>query len=344
MKNLKKILFTRLKILGGAFAISLFFSMVLHGKPVGSGFWNMLVLTYIQLEIFLWLGNRFFNDIKRESVNYKRKMVSRLLQFYLTVLAIAFVVFMLVYTANFVLNGSDFSFYFIGLREVEMKGFFTAALIGFSLGALFFFYVQWAEALQREQKLTQEKLVFQYETLKNQVNPHFLFNSLNTLSSLVRESPDLSEEFIQKLAHIYRYILGDKEKELVPLAEELEFVKDYFYLRKIRDEEKIDLKIEINGMEETKVLPVSLQLLVENALKHNSATRTNRLEIVICNEGLDKLVVRNNLQKKNRLEESSEIGLKNLNERCKLILNHEIEIRETDDEFVVKIPVKINSK
>ncbi|MCG6188226.1 sensor histidine kinase [Maribellus maritimus] len=343
MKVSKKIFFTRLKVFGGALGISLFFSLVLRGKLFGSGLWNMLVLTYIQLEIFLWLGNRFFRDIKRESVNYKRKMVSRLLKFYLAVLAIAFVIFMTVYTANFVLNGADFSYYFIGLREIEMKGFLTAALIGFSLGALFFFYVQWAEALQREQKLTREKLVFQYETLKNQVNPHFLFNSLNTLSSLVRENPDLSEEFIQKLSHIYRYVLRDKEKELVPLSEEIDFVRDYFYLRKIRDEEKIDLKIEISEMPGAKVLPVSLQLLVENALKHNSATRNNPLEIIIRTDGLDKLVIRNNLQKKTRWEESSKIGLKNLNERCKLILNQEVEIRETESEFVVKIPVKIES-
>jgi LytS/YehU family sensor histidine kinase len=222
-----------------------------------------------------------------------------------------------------------------------MKGFISAVLIGFSLGALFFFYVQWTESLQREQKLAQEKLIFQYQTLKNQVNPHFLFNSLNTLSSLVRENPDLSEEFIQKLAHIYRYILNEKEKELVPLSGELNFVNDYFYLRKIRDEEKIELKIEISNGEEMEVLPVSLQLLVENALKHNAATRSNPLVIIIHNEGLDKLVVRNNLQKKTRLEESSGIGLKNLNERSRLILNKEIEVYNTVDEFIVKLPVKI---
>jgi LytS/YehU family sensor histidine kinase len=172
------------------------------------------------------------------------------------------------------------------------------------------------------------------------VNPHFLFNSLNTLSSLVRENPDLSEEFIQKLSHIYRYILDDKSAEMVPLSEELKFVQDYFYLQKIRDEEKIELKIEINNLERAGILPVSLQLLVENALKHNSATRSNPLVITIHNEGLEKLVVRNNLQKKTRLNESSGIGLKNLNERCRLIINREIEIQETSEEYIVRIPVK----
>lgn len=327
--------------MGGAFILSLFFNLVLQGTLFHPNLWSMITIAYVQLEVFMWLGYRFFRNIKRDQGNYKRKMIVRLLQFYLTVLAISLLVFVIVYTLNFILGGSDFSYYFVGLKEIEMKGFISAVLIGFSLGALFFFYVQWTESLQREQKLAQEKLIFQYQTLKNQVNPHFLFNSLNTLSSLVRENPDLSEEFIQKLAHIYRYILNEKEKELVPLSGELNFVNDYFYLRKIRDEEKIELKIEISNGEEMEVLPVSLQLLVENALKHNAATRSNPLVIIIHNEGLDKLVVRNNLQKKTRLEESSGIGLKNLNERSRLILNKEIEVYNTADEFIVKLPVKI---
>jgi LytS/YehU family sensor histidine kinase len=140
---------------------------------------------------------------------------------------------------------------------------------------------------------------------------------------------------------VYRFILDNREKELVPLATELEFVNNYFYLQKIRDEEKIILINEITDIDKVEVLPVSLQLLVENALKHNSATRKQPLEITIHSEGLDKVVVRNNLQKKTQLNDSSKIGLKNLNERSRLILNREIEIQETSDEFVVKIPVKL---
>jgi LytS/YehU family sensor histidine kinase len=134
--------------------------------------------------------------------------------------------------------------------------------------------------------------------------------------------------------------LENENKELVPLSAEIEFVKNYFYLQKIRDEEKIELKMELNTNENIDILPVSLQLLVENALKHNSATRKQPLEITIHFEGLDKIVVRNNLQKKTQLNGSSKIGLKNLKERSRLILNREIEILETADEFVVKIPVK----
>ncbi len=339
-RSLSQKLIWHLKVFGGAVFVSLVFGIVLQRRLFPEDFLGMLAISFIQLEIFIWLGALFFDSMKKDRRNYRMRILLRLLYFYLTVLVIASIIFFAFFAVNVLSSGGGFSDVISGILNTELNGFFASTLTGFGLGAVFFFYVQWSDSLKREQKLTQEKLIFQYQTLKNQVNPHFLFNSLNTLSSLVRENPDLSEEFIQKLSHIYRYILDDKDKELVPLSEEIKFVQDFFYLQKIRDEEKITLKIEIQNMEGVRILPVSLQLLVENALKHNSATRNNPLEIIIHNEGIDRLVVRNNLQKKTRLSESPGIGLKNLNERSKLILNTEIDVIETADEFVVKIPVK----
>lgn len=168
-----------------------------------------------------------------------------------------------------------------------------------------------------------------------------MFNNLNTLSSLVKSNPDLSEEFIQKLAFVYRYILDNQGKKLVPVAKEISFVEEYFFLRKIRDEEKIELHVYIDGLENAFILPVSVQLLVENALKHNQATRQNPLIITIKKENHNSLTVINNLQKKMHLTDSSGIGLKNLNERCKLILKREIHTVQTNNEFIVTIPVAL---
>jgi hypothetical protein len=287
------------------------------------------------------LGNWFFESLQVDAPGFKRRIIIRLLVFYVVVLVLALALFVVVYAIQYIIHFNDFSQFWPTLLNMEMKGFFIATFVGFGIGGLFFFYVMWAEAVDNVKKLREEKLIFQYETLKSQVNPHFLFNSLNSLSSLIRKDPDLSEQFIQKLSSVYRFILDNREKELVPLTTELEFVNNYFYLQKIRDEDKIILKNELKETEKMEVLPVSLQLLVENALKHNAATRKQPLEITIHSEGLDKLVVRNNLQKKTQLNDSSKIGLKNLNERSRLILNREIEIQETDDEFVVKIPVKL---
>jgi hypothetical protein len=296
----------------------------------------------MQLELFIWLGNWFFESLQVDAPGFKRQIIIRLLVFYVVVLVLALLLFVVVYAIQYIIHFNDFSQFWPSLINMEMKGFFIATFVGFGIGGLFFFYVMWAEAVDNMKKLREEKLIFQYETLKSQVNPHFLFNSLNSLSSLIRKDPDLSEQFIQKLSSVYRYILDNREKELVPLATELDFVNNYFYLQKIRDEDKIILKNELKETEKLEVLPVSLQLLVENALKHNAATRKQPLEITIHSEGLDKLVVRNNLQKKMQFNDSSKIGLKNLNERSRLILKREIEIQETDDEFVVKIPVKLN--
>jgi len=328
------------KVFAGAIFIAFMFGLILQGKLIHGELPVMISMTFFQLEIFIWLGFLFFESVKTDEPDFRRKIVARLLLFYLTVLVIAFLLFITIFSVGVLIKGGNLGDSFSGIFNNEMKGFVIATLVGFAFGALVFFYVQWTDALKREQTLKQEKLIFQYETLKSQVNPHFLFNSLNTLSSLVGNNSELAEKFIQKLSSVYRYVLDNKEKELVPLESEIDFVKNYFYLQQIRDEEKIKLNVEINDLSNVDIVPVSLQLLVENALKHNVATRKNPLLVIIHDEGTDKLVVRNNIQKKTQLNDSSKIGLKNLNERCRLILHREINIEETKDEFVVKVPVK----
>jgi len=205
--------------------------------------------------------------------------------------------------------------------------------------SLIFFYILWSKGVSREQKLREELLTFKYQTLKNQVNPHFLFNSLNTLSSLINIDPIKADRFTNKLSEIYRYILLNEDKQLVKLDDELKFVNDFFELQQIRDEGKILLDIHLENTEKYLIVPISLQVLVENALKHNSATKKNPLIIKIT-EDSGYVNVSNNIQRKTNLEESSKTGLKNLGERIKLILNHEIVISEDGDLFLVMIPLK----
>jgi len=340
-KTLKQKLLWHLKVLAGAVFFSIVFSLVLNQKITAGLMVMPLALTFMQLELFIWLGNWFFESVQVDAPGFKRRIIIRLLVFYVCVLLLAIVLFVGVYAIQYIIHFDDFSQFLPTLLNMEMRGFFIATFVGFGIGGLFFFFVLWSEAVDRVQKLREEKLIFQYETLKSQVNPHFLFNSLNTLLSLVRSEPELSEKFVQKLSSIYRYTLENREKELVPISAELDFVNDYFYLQKIRDNEKIEMKTELNISKNALIVPVSLQLLFENALKHNTSTRKQPLEILIHNEGIDKLVVRNNLQVKTQLADSSKIGLKNLNERCRLILNREIEILQTEEEFIVKIPVKL---
>ena len=204
-----------------------------------------------------------------------------------------------------------------------------------------FLFQKWIETMKKEFKLQEQNLIFQNETLKNQVNPHFLFNSLNTLSSLLNAEVEMAGQFISKLSMIYRYILDNSLKVKVPLKDEIDFIRDYFYMHKIRNEGKISLDIDIkdNGYK-YEILPVSLQLLIENAIKHNMATVGKPLKIHLFLEN-GYIVVANNLQKMATQINSTKIGLKNLNDRVQLLTGKEIIISESQDIFLVKVPLMI---
>ena len=186
--------------------------------------------------------------------------------------------------------------------------------------------------------MREENLKYKYQNLKSQVNPHFLFNSLNTLSEIVYEDAKIADKYIQKLSGIYRYILENEEIDLVPLNKEIEFVKQYFDIQKVRDNNKILLEIDCQDADEFKVVPVSLQILVENALKHNSRSEKSALKIRIERMN-DVIVVSNNIQRKNILENELKTGLLNLKERVRLILDKNLILEEDNNRFIVKLPI-----
>lgn len=213
----------------------------------------------------------------------------------------------------------------------------TAIALCFTIPVVLF--QKWVEAIKKEYKLREQNLIFQNETLKNQVNPHFLFNSLNTLSSLVNTEVAVAGQFIAKLSVIYRYILENSSKSQVPLNDEIELIKDYYYLHQIRNECKIKLEINIdNDGYSFKIIPISLQLLIENAIKHNMATQDKPLIINVYIEE-KSIVVKNNIQKMATQVVSTKIGLKNLNERVRLVTGKEIIVTEYEGNFLVKVPL-----
>lgn len=180
----------------------------------------------------------------------------------------------------------------------------------------------------------------QFESLKNQVNPHFLFNSLNVLSSLVHIDADLSEKFIDQLAKSYRYLLEQKDNELVPLKTEIDFVQSFTFLLKIRFEEKLQVRIElpINVMNSF-IAPLTLQLLIENAVKHNTISADAPLIITILADSNDYLIVSNNLQLRTQQMPSTHVGLKNIISRYKLLTSVSPEFKVEDEKYIAKIPL-----
>lgn len=194
------------------------------------------------------------------------------------------------------------------------------------------------------QQLKTENLKNQYETLKNQLNPHMLFNSLNTLYALVRENPDKAQDYISQLSKVMRYTLkqdSDIERSTISLQEELNFINSYIYLLKMRFEDNISFVFDIDNSLLMKKIPrMAIQLLVENAVKHNEISNRNPLHITIRTIDDETLEVANNLQPRRGATTSTGIGLNNLRKRYQLLFNKDIEIQEKENNiFSVKIPL-----
>lgn len=202
-----------------------------------------------------------------------------------------------------------------------------------------YFYNEYQKNKLKEQKVIATAASAQFESLKNQIDPHFLFNSLNVLTSLIEENPDNAQRFTVSLSKIYRYVLEQKDKELVTVAEELEFAKTYMNLLKMRFENSIHFEIpEHFDNEEAKVVPLSLQLLLENTIKHNTVSESKPLHIKITMEE-NYLVVQNNLQKKEVLQTRKGVGLQNIVNRYDILTQRKVLIDESSAFFKVKIPI-----
>jgi sensor histidine kinase YesM len=196
-----------------------------------------------------------------------------------------------------------------------------------------------SEKLKKEQ-LERARAEAELEALKNQIDPHFIFNSLNTLSHLIESAPAKAKQFNDNLADVYRYILQNKARELVLLREEMNFLNDYFSLLRIRFEEAVQLQVYVQDewLDQYLIPPISLQILVENAIKHNEFSDAMPLLIYIKMYN-DELIIHNQVRKKVLRKASSRIGLHNLGERYKLTTNKEITVQEAASDFTVSLPV-----
>lgn len=213
------------------------------------------------------------------------------------------------------------------------------ALVLISLFTARSWLYEWKNAAIEAEQLRTEKLAGQYQSLKNQLNPHFLFNSLNVLTNLVYENADKSASFIQQLSKIYRYVLDVQQEELVCLADEIGFAQNYLSLQKLRFEENLNYEIKVNHINDYYLPPLSLQLLLENAIKHNVVSMEHPLKIDIF-QNEDVLIVSNIFQPKESGEvESSGIGLDNIRRRYNLMSDKTPDINNTGEKFEVKLPL-----
>jgi len=243
---------------------------------------------------------------------------------------------------------------FVIIQNLSIEKFFSERMIWvhlfyiiLSLGVSTFmqarsFMVKWKQASKFE--VTQQKIIAgtanaKFESLKNQIDPHFLFNSLNVLSSLIEENPDNAQRFTTSLSKIYRYVLEQKDKELVSVEDELSFAKTYMNLLKMRFENSLFYELPTTDINpDAKVVPLSLQLLLENTVKHNVVSEQKPLHIRIFIDG-DYLAIQNDFQKKEVLQDRQGVGLQNIVNRYGIITDRKVIIEQNEENFTVKIPI-----
>ncbi|MFY9241735.1 MAG: histidine kinase [Polaribacter sp.] len=261
-----------------------------------------------------------------------------------TVLYTVPIVLAINYFTFIILPGNDPSIFFKG-NFVWSHLFYV--ILSFGVSAFLHargFMIEWKNSLKQEntkQEIVAKTETAKFESLKSQIDPHFLFNSLNVLTSLIGENPDQAEKFTTKLSKIYRYVLEQRNKDLIPLSEELKFAKTYMELLEMRFEDAVKFNIPDSvSNEELKIVPLSLQLLLENAVKHNVVSSTKPLTINIYEEN-NYLVIENNINPKEAIGKSTKIGLQNIADRYGLITNKSVQIENNNKTFKVSIPLLI---
>ena len=246
------------------------------------------------------------------------------------------------FITNVLIYGASFK-EFLSDQETEwyVFGLIITLIVSSIYHAIYFYKASQAQKVN-EQKTIARSATAQFDALKNQLDPHFLFNSLNVLVSLIEENPKAATKFTTSLSKVYRYVLEQRNKELVSVDEELKFARTYVGLLKTRFEDSIEIEIPDQGsIENAKVVPLSLQLLIENAVKHNIVSSNKPLKLKIYEQD-QFLVIENNLQKKQVIKESSGVGLQNIESRYRLLTNRQMTINETTDTFKVSVPILTN--
>lgn len=232
-------------------------------------------------------------------------------------------------------------------KEITMIGLLTVNIVAIVLVLIvalidlgIFLLTRWHHSMSELERFKQESAEFQLAMLKSQVNPHFLFNSLNTLSSLIHRDTKKAADFVQKLAKVYRHVLENKEKELIYLSEELQFLEHYMDLLTTRFGDAIQFEWNIDkAVLQKHIAPLTLQMLVENAIKHNIRSKRKPLHIRLYTDKSLKLCVTNNIQPRKMVGFSSGIGLNNIQSRYQFLTEEKIEIMKNEQQFSVKIPL-----
>ncbi len=296
-------------------------------------------IVYVLLAIVIWEGNRYISTWLDTRVLLLPRPGKRILiHFSVGALFSTFLIFLFCQLADWVYYrlSPEAKHTYITFALLITLVYFTI-IFSIAIGASFF--VEMRKSFISIEKYKAESLQAQLQNLKNQINPHFLFNNLSVLSSLVYTNQDKAVDFIHQLSKVYRYLLDNRNYGMVTLEKELDFINAYTYLLKIRFEEKLNIHFNISPISKFLSLPpMALQILVENAIKHNEISAEKNLTISIIASSTE-LELRNNSQLRKNTEPGSKTGLQNIKDRYKYFTEKEIQVIQDENYFVVKIPL-----
>jgi LytS/YehU family sensor histidine kinase len=279
-----------------------------------------------------WFGNEYLHEYLDDKISWTKHPIKRLL------VGLVVMVVYTVPTIYLVVSLTEIVFD-LNLGAISNTIYVSVGItlvISVLLTSRSFLF-NWRQTAIDAEKFKREGAVAKFESLRNQVNPHFLFNSLNALTNLVYEDQDKAAKFIKQLSEVYRYLLDTRDKEIVPLEEEKNFLNSYLFLQQIRFGDKLKLTVSLDG-KTCMVAPLVLQMLVENAIKHNIISDQSPLSIKIYTD-VDFIVVENNVQKKEeRVEPSPGIGLENIRRRYEFLTDKKVDVIERD-KFIVRLPM-----
>jgi sensor histidine kinase YesM len=292
----------------------------------------------IMIAFVIWQGNRYLHFSLRTYFDWINKPLQKIGVLMLTIIFYTVPVSVLLLVGWYKIFSTDPVSWRV-ITESTLIILIAVIFITHVYETVFLVKASENEMIKNEQ-LERAKAEAELEALKNQIDPHFIFNSLNTLSHLIEEKPLRAKQFNDNLADVYRYILQNKARGLVLLREEMGFLQSYFLLLQIRFEKAVALNINMDEilMDQYLIPPISLQILLENAIKHNEFSEPFPLIVEIEMKN-DELIVHNRVKKKILRKISSKTGLQNLQERYRLTTNREIVIKEGEKDFTVRLPI-----
>jgi sensor histidine kinase YesM len=288
---------------------------------------------YAIMWMLMWIGNDVTSHRLTEKISWTKEPVKRLLAGMVMMIVVTLVAVYIAVGLYYVLLGIDVS---EDLAQIIYISLAISTVISMFLHGRSFLY-SWRQEAVNAERLLQEGLKSQFESLKSQVNPHFLFNSLNALTNLVHEDPDRAVKFIKQLSEVYRYVLYTRDRDLVQLEEELKFLDSYLFLQRIRFGNKLDVEIDLKG--DQQVAPLVLQMLIENAIKHNVVSDEHPLRIRLFQQNGWVVVENNRLAKRTLPEESTGVGLANIKSRYAYFSDKPVQVDTDNGKFSVKLPV-----